>query len=364
MDRVSSAGYQTISGRRTWQNKNLGAGIQGTTFDQIFFAGVQECIIAAYEQLGITPADQTLGNTDLQLLQGMRRIAAGNSNGGSVITAATATLTADNAGLVLVNATSNNIAITMPLSASSNGQMLRFTFVRTDATTNTVTVALAGSDTSFPTGLAPFSIGGGGILALIGDGVSKWVDLGGVTPKRGIQVFLTGGTFIGPPGVFAAKARVWGGGASGAGATTGTASGGGSGAGYAEGVYAITPGQSVTVTVGAGGAGASAGSAGNNGGASSFGAFASATGGYGGVVGLGQNSVGTGTGGALNVAGGAGIGPAGSLGGTGGPSFGSSSAWASAQSGSGGVFPGGGGGGANGAYGTGPGAAGLVVVEW
>lgn len=70
MDRVSAPGNQIISGgRRTWRNKNLGAGVAGTTQDQLWYAGVQESIIGAIEAAGLTPADSALGSVDTQLAQ-------------------------------------------------------------------------------------------------------------------------------------------------------------------------------------------------------------------------------------------------------------------------------------------------------
>lgn len=74
-------------------------------------------------------------------------------------------------------------------------------------------------------------------------------------------------------------------GAGGGGAGTGTSfSGGGGGAGgFAADNFAVTPGQVIPITVGAGGDGGAVGADGGNGGSSSIGSFVSATGGGGGV---------------------------------------------------------------------------------
>ena len=133
--------------------------------------------------------------------------------------------------------------------------------------------------------------------------------------------YATAGTFTYtvPDGVHWLDVEVWGAGGGGAWADgiTGYAAGGGGG--YARKLCAVTPGQQVTVTVGAGGNGGSSGS-GSDGGSSSFGAFCSATGGKGGVSQGGNQSTnggdgGSGSGGDINLTGGKGMGNAQSAGG-------------------------------------------------
>ena len=106
------------------------------------------------------------------------------------------------------------------------------------------------------------------------------------------QVFTASGTFTVPAGITAVKVTVAGGGG-GSSTTYGTVGGCG---GVAVGHYTgLTPGGSVTVTVGAGGSGGASGTAG---GTSSFGAFCSATGGAGGTSGA-TGVWGTGSGGTI-----------------------------------------------------------------
>jgi hypothetical protein len=94
--------------------------------------------------------------------------------GGNVETvSATGTLTAVNAGLVLVNAASGNITLTMPAVASENGTPLPFTFIRTDSSSNTVTLTAAGGNTFSPGGGSSFSLFSG-VCGLTGDGASVW----------------------------------------------------------------------------------------------------------------------------------------------------------------------------------------------
>ena len=106
----------------------------------------------------------------------------------------------------------------------------------------------------------------------------------------GAQLFTSSGTFTVPSGVSSVKVTCFG--AGGGAATAGDNGGnittgyGGTG-GFAMGVYSVTPGAAITVTVGTGGTGAQGAVnlttyTGTAGGSSSFGALISATGGGGG----------------------------------------------------------------------------------
>lgn len=141
-----------------------------------------------------------------------------------------------------------------------------------------------------------------------------------ITGGARAELFTTTGTstFTVPAGVTAVKVTVVAGGGGGGGpqAVSGvSASGGGGGGGTAiEWITGLTPGNTVTVTVGAGGT-VSAGASGGTGGTSSFGAFCSATGGAGGVGGFNYGAggaAGTATGGNFNIPGGAGAAAVGS----------------------------------------------------
>lgn len=187
-----------------------------------------------------------------------------------------------------------------------------------------------------------------------------------------MRVFASFGTttWTVPAGVTKVRARVWGAGGGGGVFGGGFPSGGGGGGGYAEGVYTVTPGASIAVTVGLGGVANAAG------GSSSFGTYCSATGGQPGTngtgagVGLGGNG-GIGTGGALNVigsGGGAGIvlTSGDKAGGNGGGTFCASSTgypWIGGAA-IGGAWPGGGASGQPAAGSTASGGNGLVIIEW
>jgi hypothetical protein len=181
-----------------------------------------------------------------------------------------------------------------------------------------------------------------------------------------------------PAGIYLVRSYGWSGGGGGGGAQTGAAASGGNGGGRFDGIYAVTPGQVISVVAGAGGTGGvNTGGTGTPGGISSFGTLASAPGGLGGIGAVTgsaamppvPNAAPTG-GTVLNLAGSQGssglplssyMGGSGgdaALGGSGG-AYATTGAWL-------GTVPGGGGsgGGGNGANAGGGGAAGMVIVEW
>ncbi|WP_187359957.1 glycine-rich domain-containing protein [Chitinolyticbacter meiyuanensis] len=209
------------------------------------------------------------------------------------------------------------------------------------------------------------------------------------------QVFTASGSFTVPAGVTRVMVECWGGGGGGGATDVVSGSGGGGGAGgYGRGLYAVTPGQVIAVTIGSGGFGAAAGSTAGAGvgGTSSFGSMLSCTGGGGGVShysgangGPGGTPVGHNAGGwsgqngtsgvyssgpiitasGYSVSGGSGGGPAGGAGCGGG---GGSPSGVSGQARAGGIGSGGGGAaGRDGGNSYTPGAAGgpgMVVVYW
>jgi hypothetical protein len=92
---------------------------------------------------------------------------------------ATTTLTAANAGLIIVNALSGNITITMPAVASENGVPLLFEFARGDSTANTVTLTGSGSNVFWPGGAPTFSLAGNSSAVFSGNGSTQWLLTGG-----------------------------------------------------------------------------------------------------------------------------------------------------------------------------------------
>jgi hypothetical protein len=211
---------------------------------------------------------------------------------------------------------------------------------------------------------------------------------------NGCRVFYNPGQygFIVPPDVTRVFARVWGGGGSGGGqgGGNGHAASGGGGGGYVEGlVTGLTPGMQILVTVGAGGYQVFGANWGIPGGVSSFGSYMSALGGAPGMYGTtGTYIDGTGTigqiienpaigiGGQVDIQGGRGGGGGvawlpgvwteGGMGGSAG--FGGQGGPRNSSGGQVGTQPGGGGSGAGGGVGSstwgGPGAYGMVILQW
>lgn len=190
------------------------------------------------------------------------------------------------------------------------------------------------------------------------------------------QVFTASGTFTIPTGITRVKMTIVGGGGGGGGGTSGTgcgdlpdAGGGVVGGGAAvKWLTSLTPGNTLTVTRGAGGAGgASPGGNGTSGGTSSVASgtetitTVSATGGAAGIGSGGGGNGGVGSSGDLNMTGGAGI-----AGGETGISYGGASFMAGAAKGNaaGTVYGGGGGGGAAGDSAGLAGANGVIFFEW
>lgn len=254
----------------------------------------------------------------------------------------------------------NKVAITAPATSAT------LTIANGKTLTASNTLTLAGTDSTTQT--FPASPPTGGTLAY------------GVLSK---QIFTAGGTFTIPTGVTAVKVTVTGAGGAGGGATT-TSNASGTG-GFAGGtaikwLSGLTPGNTLTVTVGTGGTGV-ANAGGNSGGnstvASGTQTITTITGGGGGggvatgnVVGY---SGGGSTNGDINISGGSpsmalcSFSNAGSVGGNsmfgcsdGHPGFTGAGRTATTP----GCGGGGAGGGAAGAVAGGNGAPGIVIFEW
>lgn len=136
--------------------------------------------------------------------------------------------------------------------------------------------------------------------------LDKWVlqnPATGVIP-RGRQVFTGSGTFTVPAGVTTVYLTGTGGGGGGGGGNSGTNGGGGGGSGAVviKQAVTVTPGASISVTIGTNGGGGASGVAGSSGGTTSFGALLSLTGGTGGTPAGGGGSGGTVTGGTGGLA--------------------------------------------------------------
>lgn len=125
-----------------------------------------------------------------------------------------------------------------------------------------------------------------------------------------MTAYLSSGvfTFTVPALVTRIRIRAIGGGGGAGGSAAAKSGGGGGGGGYSEGWFAVSPGASITITVGGGGAGGTAGNVGVTGGTTSVGALLTASGGAFGDAGGGGTGAGgfggTGSGGQVNSVGG------------------------------------------------------------
>lgn len=122
-------------------------------------------IVNAIAAAGLTPDDNDLS----QLADAIGTMAGlgvtmANAAGSPV------SLTAGDAGLVMIDASSGNVTINLP--GASARAAARFTFVRTDTTGNSVTVNSDGGDTIAAD--TSMSISAGNRRNLVSDGVDTW----------------------------------------------------------------------------------------------------------------------------------------------------------------------------------------------
>jgi hypothetical protein len=255
---------------------------------------------------GVTSAIQTQLNAKIGTSLTSANIIVGNGSNIATAVAMSGDITIANTGATSYNGT-------VPLNKGGTGQTTKAPAF--DALSPTTTRGdLITRDASTNVRLA---LGASGTTLRSNGTDASW---GAFAPIQR-QVFTSSGTFNVPALVTAVKVTVIGGGGGSGGCQTtagsqGADAGGGGGGGTSiKWVTGLTPGGTVTVTVGTGGTGGSAGANnGGSGGTSSFGAHCTATGGGGGngsatssgylIVAGGAG--GTGASGDLNFSGGAG----------------------------------------------------------
>lgn len=284
--------------------------------------------------------------------------------------------------------TANALTVTLdPAPAAMSaliGAPLRVRVAATNTGAATLNVnGLGAVPISRPTGTPVIQgdLTAGGVFEFVYNGLNA--QMSGITQfaTGGRVVFAAAGTsnWTVPAGVYRIFVRVWGGGGGGGGNWGGgglSGSVGGAGGGYAEGWFAVTPGQVIVMTVPVAAIGGGTPGPGNNGGTVTVGSLCSATGGTGGQGASGTfptpaTTPGVGVGGQVNLRGiggwtametGSGV-----IGGTGGSAANGGAVTFGAINGGGfpGQFPGGGGSGAaaNNTIG-GDGALGQIVIEW
>lgn len=206
-------------GKHGFKNGDLANGIQPTNLDSDWFNQVQEEISRVIEGGGLVLD----GNVKTQLLQAIRRMAGGNVR---TITAGHTVLTADDAGLVLVDGTAGGVTIALP--PASILKALPFTFRRIDSTGNVVTISVAGTGADvIDAGDSTFGLIGNDTRKVVSDGVSSWhSDIGVMTQSQGDARYIRASSEVGkivsfmrstaPDGYIKANALTIGSGASGA----------------------------------------------------------------------------------------------------------------------------------------------------
>lgn len=299
----------------------------------------------------------TSPTTGVTVVAGGVSLAAWNTNTGDFVAAA--------AGVSSLTAGSG-----VSVSASTGAVTVANTGV-------TSAVAGTGIGVSGATGAVTFT--NSGVTSIVaGTGITVSGATGAVTVNAaagGIaaQTFTSSGTFTIPSGVTAIKMTIVGGGGAGGSGAAGPAGGGGGGGAAIKFLTGLTPGNTLTVTVGAAGGTSSVAS-----GTQSITTVSATGGAAGGPGSTGGASAagGIGSSGDMNIGGGAGgVGISfyinaclgGDMSGVGGSSIlggGGTNAWLNAGAvGAGRAYGGGGGGGRNGGAG-GAGAAGVVLIEW
>ncbi len=158
------------AGKDGFTDGDVIGGIPATDLEAILFDNLQEEIANVVEGAGIVLNGATL----TQLRQAVKRLFGGNV---TTVNAANSplALTADHAGLVIMDATAGNIVANLP-AVNVIAQPVRFTFVRADATANSATINRAGADT-FLGGATSVTVSGQGTSrSIVGNAVAIWLD--------------------------------------------------------------------------------------------------------------------------------------------------------------------------------------------
>lgn len=142
MDRISTASKAVDlfgAGKHGFKDGNLALGMAPTDFNAEWFNGVQEELAGLVEASGIA-----LSNADrAQLRKALARFYGGNVT--TVNSAASPfAVTADHAGVLLVDASGGNVVLNLPAANALLGLPLEIR--RTDSSANSVTVNRAGAD--------------------------------------------------------------------------------------------------------------------------------------------------------------------------------------------------------------------------
>ena len=289
MLRIASSNTVTLVGSNTgFADENPPSQPLGTVISAAFLNDVQENICSAIEAAGITLSDASFGDNAgyWQLYAAIRNLAGTNVVAGG---SAGATLPNGTTGNWIVTGMGANATLTLPPAISMGGNSEGQTFsdgrplriIRADATSYTMTIHVAGSDTiSFGNNTTTsFTLPEGWRVELIpnsgGTGAYWFAFLSPLSPAPLTwQEWTSAGSFTFNPPAWATTARVtMCGGGGGGGACAGILAAGASGAGSPLATFQIffPAGQQLTVNVGAGGTAGGVGpTAGGTGGTSSL----------------------------------------------------------------------------------------------
>jgi len=154
------------AGKDGFTDGDVIGGVPSTDLEAALFDNLQEEVANVVEGTGIV----LNGGVLTQLRQAIKRL-----TGGYVTTinfaASPFALTADNAGVVSVDASAGNVVVNLP--AANVLAALKYEFRRTDTSANTVTINRAGADTIDEGGVA-FTLAAKGVQKISSDGVSAW----------------------------------------------------------------------------------------------------------------------------------------------------------------------------------------------
>ncbi len=174
MDRINTATKAVDlygAGKHGFKNSNATLGTPATDLNAEWANGVTEEHLNLIEGAGLVPALATL----TQVRQAVKRLAGANVR--TITVVGPTALTADDAGLIVLDATANAVTITLPAANLVVGVPLQFQFVRIDTSANAVTINRAGADT-FVGGATSFVlVGQGDTRTVRSDATSKWATL-------------------------------------------------------------------------------------------------------------------------------------------------------------------------------------------
>lgn len=173
MDYTSSNGFATDAGtgnRMHTQNQAIPTMVTDTDLNGLIWSLME---IQKAGGIAAVAFDKAVPATYTGVIKAIKRMCGGNVR---LITGAGPTvLTADDAGLVLLDATANAVAVTLPAANAVSTSPLLFEFVRVDGVlANAATVSRAGADT-FVGGATSFVLSAqNDFRSVMSDSASKW----------------------------------------------------------------------------------------------------------------------------------------------------------------------------------------------